>query len=108
VPLKVTAHTGNVALRWPKSAIVNALIDLTKGPITGTSGNISGQPACASAIDLLEQMGDRLPLIIDAGETPGNLASTIVKLDGDDWAVMREGVISEEQIRHALEDEAEA
>jgi L-threonylcarbamoyladenylate synthase len=108
VPLKVTAHTGNVALRWPKSAIVNALIDLIKGPITGTSGNISGQPACASAIDLLEQMGDRLPLIIDAGATPGNLASTIVKLEGDDWAMMREGVITEQQIKSALEDESEA
>jgi tRNA threonylcarbamoyl adenosine modification protein (Sua5/YciO/YrdC/YwlC family) len=108
VPLKITAHTGNVALRWPKSAIVNALIDRTTGPITGTSGNISGQPACASAIDLLEQMGDRLPLIIDAGETPGNLASTIVKLEGDDWEIMREGVITEEEIRAALEDEAEA
>jgi tRNA threonylcarbamoyl adenosine modification protein (Sua5/YciO/YrdC/YwlC family) len=108
VPLKITAHTGNVALRWPKSPIVNALIDLSGGPVTGTSGNISGQPACASAIDLLEQMGDRLPLIIDAGETPGNLASTIVKLEGDDWEIMREGVITEQEIRAALEDEAEA
>jgi L-threonylcarbamoyladenylate synthase len=107
VPLKITAHTGNVALRWPKSPIVNALIDRTGGPITGTSGNISGQPACASAIDLLEQMGDRLPLILDAGETPGNLASTIVKLEGDDWEIMREGVIAEQEIRAALEDEAE-
>jgi len=107
VPLKVTANTGNVALRWPKSAIVNALIDLIKGPITGTSGNISGQPACATAIELLEQMGDRLPLILDAGETPGNLASTIVKLEGDDWEVMREGVITEQEIRAALEDDTE-
>src|ERR1700733_13518861 len=107
VPLKVTANTGNVALRWPKSPIVDALISLVEGPITGTSGNISGQPACATAIDLLEQMGERLPLIIDAGETPGSLASTIVKLDGDDWEVMREGVITELQIRAALEDETE-
>lgn len=107
VPLKVTAHTGNVALRWPKSAIVNALIDLLKGPLTGTSANISGQPACASAIELLEQMGDLLPLIIDAGETPGNLASTIVRLEGNDWAVMREGVITEQEIRAALEDGTE-
>jgi L-threonylcarbamoyladenylate synthase len=107
VPLKITAHTGNVALRWPKSVFVNALIDLVKGPITGTSGNISGQPACANAADLYEQMGDRLPLIVDAGETPGNLASTIVKLEGDDWAVMREGVISEDLIRAAIEEETE-
>ena len=108
VPLKITAHTGNVALRWPKSAIVNELINLTKGPITGTSGNISGQPACANAVELLEQLGDRLPLIIDAGETPGNLASTIVKLEGDDWEIMREGVVTEPEIRAALEDDTEA
>jgi L-threonylcarbamoyladenylate synthase len=107
VPLKVTAQTGNVALRWPNSAIVNGLIELLKGPVTGTSGNISGQPACSTAIDLLEQMGDRLPLIIDAGETPGSLASTIVRLEENDWEVMREGVISEQEIRACLEDESE-
>ena len=105
VPLKLTAHTGNVAMRWPKSVIVEGLIELLKSPVTGTSGNISGQPACATAEQLLEQLGDRLPLIIDAGETPGSLPSTIVKLDDDDWAVMREGVIAEEEIRAALEDE---
>lgn len=107
VPLKVTANTGNVAVRWPNSAIVNGLIDLIQGPITGTSGNISGQPACATALELMEQLGDRLPLIIDAGETPGVLASTIVKLEGDDWEVMREGVISEQEIRAVLEDDSE-
>ncbi len=107
IPLKVTAHTGQVAVRWPKSPIVNALIDLVQGPITGTSGNISGQPACSSAVELLEQLGDRLPLILDAGETTGTLASTIVKLEGDEWTVMREGVITTEQIRAALEEEAE-
>jgi L-threonylcarbamoyladenylate synthase len=107
IPLKVTAHTGQVALRWPKSPIVSALIDLVKGPITGTSGNISGQPACSTAVELLEQLGDRLPLILDAGETTGTLASTIVRLEGDEWTVMREGVITKEQIRAALEEEAE-
>src|SRR6202163_1150809 len=107
VPLKVTAHTGQVALRWPRSPVISALIDLVDGPITGTSGNISGQPACSNAVQLLEQLGDRLPLILDAGDTTGNLASTIVKLDGDDWAVMREGVITEDQIRAALEEAEE-
>src|SRR6202167_1284478 len=34
VPLKVTANTGNVAVRWPKSPIVDALISLVEGPIT--------------------------------------------------------------------------
>jgi L-threonylcarbamoyladenylate synthase len=107
IPLKVTAHTGNVALRWPKSPIVDALINMVKGPITGTSGNISGRPACASAVDLLEQLGDRIPLILDAGKTPGSLASTIVRLEGDQWTVMREGVISEQSIRAAIKEDKE-
>jgi L-threonylcarbamoyladenylate synthase len=107
VPLKVTAHTGQVAVRWPNSPVISALIDLVNGPITGTSGNISGQPACSNAVELLEQLGDRLPLILDAGETNGTLASTIVKLDEDDWTVMREGVISTEQIRASLEESEE-
>ena len=59
------------------------------------------------AVQLLEQLGDRLPLILDAGETTGILASTVVKLDDDEWTVRREGVISEELIRAALKDEAE-
>ncbi|MBZ5697977.1 MAG: threonylcarbamoyl-AMP synthase [Acidobacteriia bacterium] len=108
IPLKVTAHTGYVALRWPKSPIVSALIDLAKGPVTGTSANISGLPPCSTAEQLLEQLGDRLPLILDAGETAGTtLASTIVKLEDDKWTVRREGMISEELIRAAIEDEAE-
>jgi len=107
IPRKITAGTGNVAVRWPKCAVVAALISEVGGPITGTSGNISGLPACASALELLQQMGDRLPLILDAGQTPGNLASTIVKLEGDDWAVMREGVIPEDQIRAAIEEDVE-
>jgi L-threonylcarbamoyladenylate synthase len=107
IPLKVTANTGQVAVRWPNSPVISALIDLVNGPITGTSGNISGQPACSNAVELLEQLGDRLPLILDAGETNGTLASTIVKLDEDDWTVMREGVISTEQIRAALEESEE-
>lgn len=104
VPLKVTANTGNVALRWPNSEVVNALINLVNGPVTGTSGNLSGLPACSNADQLLLQMGDRLPLILDAGETRGDLASTIVRLSYDEWEIMREGPISEEMIRAALAD----
>jgi tRNA threonylcarbamoyl adenosine modification protein (Sua5/YciO/YrdC/YwlC family) len=107
IPLKVTAHTGYVALRWPKSPFVCALIDLVKGPVTGTSANISGHPPCCNAMQLLAELGDRLPLIIDAGESAGTIASTIVKLDGDEWTVKREGVITKEQICAAIEDEGE-
>src|SRR5215813_6729475 len=56
VPLKVTANTGKVALRWPKSAIVERLIAEFEGPVTGTSANISGFPSCANADQVIKQL----------------------------------------------------
>ncbi len=102
LPLKVTGNTGRVALRWANSKITWDLIEAVGGPITGTSANLSGFPACTSATQLAKQLGDRLPLILDAGETGAMLASTIVTLREDDWYVAREGAVPEEEIRKAL------
>ena len=102
VPLKVTANTGKVALRWPKSPIVEQLIDEFGGPVTGTSANISGFPACPNAEQLMKQLGLRLPLILDAGETGMGLPSTIVGLQDDSWEILREGAIPVSEIQALL------
>jgi L-threonylcarbamoyladenylate synthase len=102
LPLKVTANTGRVALRWPNSAIACRLIDHAEMPITGTSANVSGFPACSNAAQLIKQLGDRLPLVLDSGETGTILASTIVDLHGGDWKVLREGTVSVADIESAL------
>jgi L-threonylcarbamoyladenylate synthase len=102
VPLKVTANTGKVALRWPKSPVVERLIDEFGGPITGTSANISGFPACANTEQLMKQLGTRLPLVLDAGETGMGLPSTIVGLRDDEWEILREGAIPVAEIERVL------
>lgn len=104
VPLKVTANTRRIALRWPKSNIVNKLIDEFDGPLTGTSANISGFPSCSSGEQVMKQLGERLPLILDAGETKANLASTIVELRDDEWKIGREGAIAAADIERLLRD----
>lgn len=105
VPLKVTANTRRIALRWPKSEIVARLIQEFDGPITGTSANISGFPSCTSGEQVMKQLGARLPLILDAGETKGNLASTIVELKDDAWRVGREGAIAAADIERVLREQ---
>jgi L-threonylcarbamoyladenylate synthase len=103
LPLKVTANTGRVALRWPKSAVVDRLIHEFEGPVTGTSANISGFASCSSAESVMKQLGSRLPLVIDTGETGAVLPSTIVELRADGWKVGREGAIPLAEIEQALE-----
>jgi len=102
IPLKVTAGTGRIALRWPRSEVVRLLIDEFEGPVTGTSANISGFPSCSSAKEVTKQLGARVPLILDAGETGATLPSTIVELHGEDWRIGREGAIPVGEIARAL------
>jgi len=103
LPLKVTGNSGHVALRWPDSAIATALIEAAGGPVTGTSANLSGHPSCTNARQIVEQLGDRLPLILDSGDTGATLASTIVRVDEEEWYVVREGVLPESELKKAFD-----
>jgi len=105
LPLKITANKGRVAVRWPKSPVAWAIIEQVGSPITGTSANISGYPSCSNARQLMEQLGERLPLILDSGETGGAVSSTIVDLREDGWSIVREGQIPEKEIARVLADE---
>ena len=102
VPLKVTGNTGRVALRLPNSKIPCALIAAAGTPLTGTSANLSGFAACVDATQVVKQMGERLPLVLDGGRSKALLASTVIELRGEEWTVLREGPISEAEIRAAL------
>ena len=104
LPLRVTANTGNVALRVPAAAIPVEIIKAAGFPITATSANLSGESECTTAQEVREQLGDRLPLIVDGGKSPRAVASTIVDLSGDDgdWRVVRAGAISVDDITAVL------
>jgi tRNA threonylcarbamoyl adenosine modification protein (Sua5/YciO/YrdC/YwlC family) len=103
LPLKVTANKGRIAIRWPRSAVACAIIDQVGSPITGTSANLSGSPSCSNADQLMKQLGERIPLILDSGETGAILSSTIVDLRGERWQIVREGAVSEDEIKRALD-----
>jgi L-threonylcarbamoyladenylate synthase len=57
---------------------------------------------------LAAQLGNRLPLILDGGETGAVLASTIVDLRESGWRIIREGRVTEAEIRAAIEGDAAA
>jgi L-threonylcarbamoyladenylate synthase len=103
LPLKVTANSGNVALRVPAAEVPIAIVRHFGFPITATSANLSGASECTTAESVRIQMGDRLPLIVDGGTTPRSVPSTIVDLtDENGWRIIREGAISAEEITEVL------
>ena len=110
LPLKVTANTGNVAIRVPAASIPVAVIRATGLPITATSANLSGAAECITAEAVRDQLRDRLGVIIDGGPSPRDMPSTIVDLSGDfgDWYIQREGAIPAHHIVAALGEEAQS
>jgi tRNA threonylcarbamoyl adenosine modification protein (Sua5/YciO/YrdC/YwlC family) len=103
LPLKVTANTGNVALRVPAAEIPLAVVRAAKIPITATSANLNGAAECTTAEQVREQLQDRISMIVDGGESPRTISSTIVhfKEDGT-WQILREGAIPTKDIVEAL------
>ena len=105
LPLRVTANTGNMALRVPEAAIPRAVVHRLGLPITATSANLIGQPECCYASSVRDQLGDKIPLIVDGGPTPRTTATTIVDLSGggNSWMILREGAIPTHEIALALQ-----
>lgn len=100
LPLKVTANTGNVAIRVPNAKIPLAVVTAAAIPITATSANLSGASECTTAEQVRDQLHGRINVIVDGGTSPRDIASTIVDLtdDGARWRVIREGAIPADQI----------
>ena len=105
LPLRVTANTGNVALRVPEAPIARAVVQSLGLPITATSANLQGMPECTYARGVHDQLGGMIPLIIDGGPTARAVATTIVDLSaGDDsWTILREGAIPTHEIALCLQ-----
>jgi L-threonylcarbamoyladenylate synthase len=100
LPLKVTANTGNVALRVPNAKIPRAVVSAAAIPITATSANLSGASECTSAEQVRDQLHGRISIIVDGGASPRDVASTIVDLTDQAarWRIIREGAIPSDEI----------
>jgi L-threonylcarbamoyladenylate synthase len=100
----VTAGGDTVAVRCPDHPVPLALVDAIGAPLAATSANLSGQPSPTSARQVAEQLGGRVPLIIDGGECPGGVPSTVVDLSASPPRLLRDGAISAGELNVLLPD----
>lgn len=75
------------------------------GPLAASSANRSGNESADSVEEAFAAFGNEIPLYLNAGPTRSHVASTVVGADSNDEdgiVILREGVISEREIREAL------
>ena len=90
-----------VGVRVPDHPIARALLT-TAGPMAVTSANISGQDSPKTAEEVFLQLNGRIPLILDGGETPGGVPSTVVNCLGTEPVILREGPVTLKDIQFVL------
>lgn len=77
------------------------------GPLAASSANRSGNESADSVEEAFAAFDNEIPLYLNAGPTRSHVASTVVGADSNDEdgiAILREGVISEREIRNALSE----
>ena len=97
LPPAVSA-TDTVGVRVPDHPIARALLQAA-GPMAVTSANLSGRESPRSALEVMSQLQGRIPLVVDRGETPGGVASTVVDVTGAEPVIVRQGPVTLEQIK---------
>lgn len=100
LPAVVSAGS-TVGVRIPDHEVARELLRRA-GPMAVTSANLSSQPSPTSAQEVLEQLGGRIPMILDGGTTPGGIPSTLVDCTGAEIQVLRQGPISIDQLLNTI------
>ncbi len=94
IPDIVTAAGKTVGIRWPQHPFMQALIRECDFPLAAPSANLANQVSPTNAAHVAKQLGDRLPLIVDGGDSNVGIESTVVDVTGAGPRVLRPGMIT--------------
>ena len=81
-----------VAVRVPDDDVALAVLKAT-GPLAVSSANLTGEPAATTIDDAERMLGDAVAVYLDAGTSPGGVASTILDVTASTPRILREGPI---------------
>ncbi len=101
-PEHITGRSGTIGVRWPDHKWLNALVEKAGFPITATSANLSGEKEISSPEKALDVFNGKVDLLVDGGQTQGKLPSTVISLVSGKPRVLRQGAVSEGEIKPFL------
>jgi len=101
LPDLVTSGLPTVAVRMPSHPVALSLISLADTPVAAPSANPFGSLSPTDASQVADSLKYGVDLILDGGQSPLGLESTIVKLEGGMIFVLRPGALTMEALEKA-------
>jgi L-threonylcarbamoyladenylate synthase len=104
-PLTLVLRTpdGFFGFRVPDHAVPLAVLRQMGSALAVTSANRSGEAAAITADEAAAALGSSVTVVLDAGPSPGGVASTVVRVEGEAVEILRDGAIPREEIRRVAE-----
>ncbi|GAB4241832.1 MAG: L-threonylcarbamoyladenylate synthase [Candidatus Methylacidiphilales bacterium] len=102
VPDLVTSGLSCVAVRCPAHPVMQTVLRQLGRPLAAPSANRFGRISPTDADAVREELGDRIPLILDGGPCPIGIESTIVDLTRSPARLLRAGAVPLEAIQQII------
>jgi L-threonylcarbamoyladenylate synthase len=102
VPDAVTGGQDTVGLRVPNHPLALELLAAFDGGIAAPSANRFGRISPTTAAHVREELGDRVPLVLDGGPCPVGIESTILDLSRGQAVLLRPGAIGAADIARVI------
>jgi L-threonylcarbamoyladenylate synthase len=102
VPDAITAGIPTVAVRMPAHSVALALIDRSETAIAAPSANMFGHASPTTAQHVLDDLGGRVPLVLDAGPASVGVESTVLDVTQQPPRMLRPGGVTLEQLQEVL------
>lgn len=99
----ISAGSGTVGCRVPAHRTTLEILEALGYPVASTSANLSSQPPAATAVEVVQQLGASVDLVVDTGEEMvAGEASTVVDLTTNPVLIRRRGAITPARLREVL------
>lgn len=98
----ITAGHPTVGIRFPNHPLTRQLLRESNLALAAPSANPFGYVSPTSAQHVAQQLGEKIPYILDGGECEVGLESTIIDLSKKEITILRLGGLSLEEIEETL------
>jgi sua5/yciO/yrdC/ywlC family protein len=97
-----TLSNNTIGVRIPNNTIALKILKNISFPLTVPSANISNKPSGTEVKDIIDDFKNTVDIIIDGGKSVDSIPSTIVRVEDNKINILRQGKISEDEIKERV------